>query len=80
MGHALRLQVVAEGVETEAQLRYLSSAGCDLVQGFVFSPPLPAGDFAGRFLGRIGLRTLTLSELNASRRAPGPTPSTPLPR
>jgi predicted signal transduction protein with EAL and GGDEF domain len=80
MGHALRLQVVAEGVETEAQLRYLSSAGCDLVQGFLFSPPLPAGDFAGRFLGRIGLRTLTRPELNASRRAPGPTPSTPLPR
>ncbi|MGH8565010.1 MAG: EAL domain-containing protein [Gammaproteobacteria bacterium] len=42
MGHVLRLRVVAEGVETEAQLRYLQRLGCDEVQGFYISQPLTA--------------------------------------
>ncbi|HRP27904.1 MAG TPA: EAL domain-containing protein [Burkholderiaceae bacterium] len=42
MGRALRLRVIAEGVETEAQRRFLQSAGCDLYQGFVFAPALDA--------------------------------------
>ncbi len=42
MGHVLRLRVVAEGVETEAQLRYLQRLGCDEVQGFYISQPVPA--------------------------------------
>ena len=41
----LKLRVVAEGVETEGQLKLLKDAGCDLVQGFYFSRPLPAKDF-----------------------------------
>jgi EAL domain-containing protein (putative c-di-GMP-specific phosphodiesterase class I) len=35
---------VAEGVETEEQFAYLSQRGCDLVQGFLFSRPVPAAD------------------------------------
>lgn len=42
LAHNLGLKVVAEGVETEAQFDYLRSRGCDLVQGFLFSRPLPA--------------------------------------
>ncbi len=49
MGHKLKLSVVAEGVETEEQALLLRNYGCDLVQGFLFSKPLPAGEVAGLF-------------------------------
>ena len=42
LAHNLGLTLVAEGVETEAQLDYLRDRGCDLVQGYLFSKPLPA--------------------------------------
>jgi len=42
----LKLTVVAEGVETEGQLELLRDAGCDVVQGFYFSRPVPADEFA----------------------------------
>jgi EAL domain-containing protein (putative c-di-GMP-specific phosphodiesterase class I) len=45
LGHALDLTVIAEGVETQEQLKYLSSLGCDVVQGFLFSKSLPAPVF-----------------------------------
>ena len=41
-GHAMRLVVVAEGIETEAQRAFLSGIGCDEGQGYLFSHPLPA--------------------------------------
>jgi len=44
MGHALGLAVVAEGVETEAQLQWLGQEGCDLVQGFWLARPQSAGN------------------------------------
>jgi EAL domain-containing protein (putative c-di-GMP-specific phosphodiesterase class I) len=40
MAHTLKLRVVAEGVETEAQMRFLVDEGCDRVQGWLFSRPL----------------------------------------
>jgi diguanylate cyclase (GGDEF)-like protein len=40
LGKALRFPVIAEGVETEEQLKYLKSIGCDHVQGFYYSKPL----------------------------------------
>jgi EAL domain-containing protein (putative c-di-GMP-specific phosphodiesterase class I) len=43
LAHNLGLRVVAEGVETAAQLDYLTRLGCDTMQGFHFSRPLPAG-------------------------------------
>jgi diguanylate cyclase (GGDEF)-like protein len=46
LAHNLKLKVVAEGVETEAQMNYLRTHGCDEIQGFYFSRPLPAADFA----------------------------------
>ena len=45
LGHALDLTVIAEGVETQEQLQYLSSLGCDVVQGFLFSKSLSAAAF-----------------------------------
>jgi diguanylate cyclase (GGDEF)-like protein len=42
MAHSLKLEVVAEGVETAGQLAYLRRHRCDLIQGYYFSPPLPA--------------------------------------
>jgi EAL domain-containing protein (putative c-di-GMP-specific phosphodiesterase class I) len=41
LGHALGLRVVAEGVETDAQLAQLRSLGCDGAQGYLFSQPIP---------------------------------------
>ncbi len=48
MGHALGLRVVAEGVETEAQVRLLLEMGCDEAQGYLFGRPLGAADMAKR--------------------------------
>lgn len=44
IAHSLHLRAVAEGVETVAQLDFLRKHDCDEVQGFYFSPPLPAAD------------------------------------
>jgi diguanylate cyclase (GGDEF)-like protein/PAS domain S-box-containing protein len=45
MSRELGKTVVAEGVETEAQARFLAASGCDLLQGYLFSKPLPANEF-----------------------------------
>jgi EAL domain-containing protein (putative c-di-GMP-specific phosphodiesterase class I) len=45
LAHTLRLEVIAEGVETEAQLAYLQRHGCDAMQGYYFSRPVPAQEF-----------------------------------
>ncbi len=45
MARALKLRVVAEGVETEEQLAFLRQQRCDTIQGFWYSHPLPAEEF-----------------------------------
>jgi diguanylate cyclase (GGDEF)-like protein len=55
LAHSLKLDVVAEGVENEAQLEILRSQGCNKVQGYLFSPPIPAAACRAKVLeGRIG--------------------------
>lgn len=57
LAHALRLKVVAEGVETQEQSRLLRLLGCDEMQGFLFSEALPGGLFEKKFLqGRSSSR------------------------
>ncbi len=45
MGHSLSLSIIAEGIETRAQLDKIEALGCDFVQGYLFSPPLSQPDF-----------------------------------
>ena len=45
LAHSLRLQVIAEGVENVAQLDFLRAEGCDLMQGYYYSPPVEAQRF-----------------------------------
>ena len=50
LAHGLKLKVVAEGVETEEQSRLLRLLGCDEMQGFYFSEPLPGEVFEFKYL------------------------------
>jgi sensor c-di-GMP phosphodiesterase-like protein len=58
MAHELRLQVVAEGVETEWAARYLAAAGYDYAQGYCYSAALPAAECKA-----------WMQDFNASRRS-----------
>ena len=55
LAHALKLKVVAEGVETEEQQRLLHLLGCDEMQGFLFSKPVPGEIFEARFLALLSV-------------------------
>lgn len=50
MAHQLKMDLVAEGVETEEQYAFLKAQGCDTVQGYFYSPPLPIEEFERQFL------------------------------
>jgi diguanylate cyclase (GGDEF)-like protein/PAS domain S-box-containing protein len=52
LGETLRMNTVAEGIETEAQRGQLLQLGCELGQGFLFAPPLEANDFYRLLLAR----------------------------
>jgi EAL domain-containing protein (putative c-di-GMP-specific phosphodiesterase class I) len=52
MAKRLRLRVVAEGVETEAQLEFLRENSCDAYQGYLFSKPLNGADMSALLKAR----------------------------
>ena len=49
MGRQIGMRILAEGVETESQADKLRDAGCDILQGFFFSKPLPIDEIAEYF-------------------------------
>jgi EAL domain-containing protein (putative c-di-GMP-specific phosphodiesterase class I) len=53
LGRGLGMKVVAEGIETEAQMDHLRSLRCDLGQGYLFSPPVPKDKVADMFAARL---------------------------
>jgi len=53
MAHALGLRTVAEGVATEAQRQFVALCGCDMAQGYLWSPALPADEFARWWQSRV---------------------------
>ena len=53
MAHSLKMEVIAEGVETKEQLTFLADLGCHQVQGYYFSPPVSAEEFSG-LLAKMG--------------------------
>ena len=62
LAHGLSLDVVAEGVESDAVLCMLADMGCDLAQGYAMSPPMPPEQVRGWLLGTraaVGRRPLT---------------------
>ena len=63
----MKVPVVAEGVETEEQMKMLRAAGCEIVQGFYFSKPLPAEEFKELIKKEINLnrgkKSMTIEEL-----------------
>jgi diguanylate cyclase (GGDEF)-like protein/PAS domain S-box-containing protein len=56
MAHSLALEVVAEGVETDAQLDFLRRLGCDGAQGYLIGRPMPAAQLQQRLRGATGQR------------------------
>lgn len=56
MAHSLNMRVIAEGVETQAQLDFLRSRDCDEMQGYLFSRPIPATEFAAMLIAGKGIQ------------------------
>lgn len=57
LAHNLGIKVIAEGVETEVQRRYLEKLGCDYLQGYLFSKPLPAEEMTALLSNDIGFNS-----------------------
>lgn len=58
LGRSMQLTIIAEGVENQAQQRFLATEGCEQIQGYIVSLPLLPEEFAARFL-RIALTDLS---------------------
>lgn len=58
MAHSLKLEVIAEGVETKEQLEVLRSQGCDIMQGFLYSKPIPAAEVPTLLASGLGQKLL----------------------
>ena len=75
LAHKLGLEVVAEGVESEAQLKFLRSIGCEKIQGYLISRPLPAEhleDFLQKKASTVHGGTIDLWRAGQGRQEPPP--------
>ncbi|MBI5783495.1 MAG: EAL domain-containing protein, partial [Gammaproteobacteria bacterium] len=70
MAKSLRLGILAEGVETREQARFLKTIGCHEMQGFLFGPAIPSEDF-GAQLGTLDVSKLAGFEPKSVLAAPG---------
>ena len=59
MAHSLKMDVVAEGVETQEQFEILRSQGCDILQGYLFSKPVPFEDVSLILLSETAKKILS---------------------
>jgi cyclic di-GMP phosphodiesterase Gmr len=73
IGKTLGMKLMAEGVETPAQLARLTDMGCDFIQGYLISKPAPAAQFAEVFVRN---RDLLLSQVEGQQRTEHATPYT----
>ncbi len=78
MAHALGLQVIAEGVEEEADLQFLRTEDCDMIQGYLFSHPLPPAQ-AIALLTRKRLADQAIAARLATERSRCSSDASPLP-
>ena len=49
----LNIKTVAEGIETKEQVHFLKKVGCDIIQGYYFSKPIPIEEFENRYLREL---------------------------
>jgi EAL domain-containing protein (putative c-di-GMP-specific phosphodiesterase class I) len=56
LAQRMNVETLAEGVETAEQEAQLRQLGCQMLQGFLYSPPIPQADFIERFVSRLGVR------------------------
>jgi len=69
LGHSLKLKVIAEGVEIPQQLQFLEAAGCDEIQGYLVSKPLPQGEVTEIFrlhLQRVNVEGQSAGVINSA--------------
>jgi diguanylate cyclase (GGDEF)-like protein len=59
LGRTLDLQIVAEGVETVSQQRFLTDLGCDSLQGFLLGKPMPAAEFLNALSDSLAMRRIS---------------------
>ena len=57
MAHALRLDTLAEGVETERHADYLVEAGCKMAQGYLYARPMPADELRRYLASQRGIHS-----------------------
>ncbi len=78
MAHALKLEVVAEGIETEAQADFLRAAGCGVAQGFLFGRPMEVAALTAFIADLVATRTPALPRAAGARANHAPTRPAPL--